>query len=218
MSLRTDIAFIVGEILSQLYIALYGIEFETNADGALLELVIVSAFFSIVPAVIVCHMQKPLTLKVFMQRSIETFLNLVCGTFAFHLIAILFGAPIIVDADRTALWAALMAVHVFSCAPWLLRRGLRPPQWRVYVTAGAGNGIAASDDAQDRSTLVYCRIIAAGAVFGAWLGAFVIPLDWDRWWQKWPLSSTFGACTGRLISMPIAMYFARQKLARKKLE
>ncbi|VDM40120.1 unnamed protein product [Toxocara canis] len=25
--------------------------------------------------------------------------------------------------------------------------------------------------------------IAWGGLFGAWLGAFVIPLDWDRWWQ-----------------------------------
>ena len=39
---------------------------------------------------------------------------------------------------------------------------------------------------------------AAGALLGAWLGAFVIPLDWDRHWQVRdarlgpPLAGTYG--------------------------
>jgi phosphatidylinositol glycan class F len=33
-------------------------------------------------------------------------------------------------------------------------------------------------------------------LFGAWLGAFVIPLDWDRAWQEWPIPCASGAMLG----------------------
>lgn len=38
--------------------------------------------------------------------------------------------------------------------------------------------------------------ISLNSVLGAWLGALVIPLDWDRWWQEWPISCCFGAILG----------------------
>jgi phosphatidylinositol glycan class F len=39
-----------------------------------------------------------------------------------------------------------------------------------------------------------------GAVFGAWVGAFPIPLDWDRPWQRWPVSCAAGAMVGALFA------------------
>ncbi|EEY14575.1 glycosylphosphatidylinositol anchor biosynthesis protein [Verticillium alfalfae VaMs.102] len=36
----------------------------------------------------------------------------------------------------------------------------------------------------------------AGALFGAWLGAVPIPLDWDREWQKWPVTILYGLYAG----------------------
>ena len=35
-----------------------------------------------------------------------------------------------------------------------------------------------------------------GASLGAWCGAMVIPLDWDRPWQKWPIPCVAGAVAG----------------------
>jgi len=43
--------------------------------------------------------------------------------------------------------------------------------------------------------------VAGGAILGAWLGAFVIPLDWDRWWQVWPIPCIFGSVTGSTIGL-----------------
>lgn len=41
-------------------------------------------------------------------------------------------------------------------------------------------------------------------IAGAWMGAFVIPLDWDRPWQIWPtpcvIGALFGYIVGELIS------------------
>ncbi|KAK3266236.1 hypothetical protein CYMTET_25125, partial [Cymbomonas tetramitiformis] len=39
-----------------------------------------------------------------------------------------------------------------------------------------------------------------GAILGAWLGAWVIPLDWDRPWQVWPNSCVMGAIYGYAVA------------------
>lgn len=38
-----------------------------------------------------------------------------------------------------------------------------------------------------------------GACIGAWLGAVPIPLDWDREWQKWPVTVVTGLYLGYLV-------------------
>jgi phosphatidylinositol glycan class F len=43
--------------------------------------------------------------------------------------------------------------------------------------------------------------LAYGAMVGAWLGALVIPLDWDRWWQEWPVSCMMGATCGSVVGV-----------------
>ncbi|CAD6194869.1 unnamed protein product [Caenorhabditis auriculariae] len=74
----------------------------------------------------------------------------------------------------------------------------------VSTTVGASYGVASSLiavayllDCSNPTTafFVFCFMtatnaervafcVAVGAIGGAWLGAFVIPLDWDRWWQE----------------------------------
>jgi phosphatidylinositol glycan class F len=38
-----------------------------------------------------------------------------------------------------------------------------------------------------------------GACVGAWLGAVPIPLDWDREWQKWPVTIVTGCYLGYVV-------------------
>lgn len=40
---------------------------------------------------------------------------------------------------------------------------------------------------------------ALGACVGAWLGAIPIPLDWDREWQKWPVTIVCGLYLGAIV-------------------
>jgi GPI ethanolamine phosphate transferase 2/3 subunit F len=40
---------------------------------------------------------------------------------------------------------------------------------------------------------------AVGCFLGAWLGAVPIPLDWDREWQKWPVTIVTGAYAGYVL-------------------
>ena len=44
----------------------------------------------------------------------------------------------------------------------------------------------------------------AGAVLGAWLGAVPIPLDWDREWQKWPVTIIVGMYLGSCVVSKVA--------------
>lgn len=43
-------------------------------------------------------------------------------------------------------------------------------------------------------------------LLGSWLGCFVIPLDWDRDWQRWPISLVVGAYIGGIIAYGIGIY------------
>jgi phosphatidylinositol glycan class F len=47
-----------------------------------------------------------------------------------------------------------------------------------------------------------------GAIVGSWLGAFVIPLDWERPWQVWPISCVVGAVIGHLIGCAVGIVLA----------
>ncbi|GMH37455.1 hypothetical protein BSKO_05328 [Bryopsis sp. KO-2023] len=42
----------------------------------------------------------------------------------------------------------------------------------------------------------HLKIPIGFTVLGAWIGAFPIPLDWDRPWQAWPVSCCLGAIGG----------------------
>ncbi|PWZ07081.1 Phosphatidylinositol-glycan biosynthesis class F protein [Zea mays] len=44
-----------------------------------------------------------------------------------------------------------------------------------------------------------------GAVLGAWLGAWPMPLDWERPWQEWPICVTYGAVAGYLFGMAVSL-------------
>ena len=45
---------------------------------------------------------------------------------------------------------------------------------------------------------------AWGAALGAWLGAIVVPLDWDRAWQVWPTPCVLGAICGHTFALAMA--------------
>ncbi|CAI7812626.1 unnamed protein product [Closterium sp. NIES-54] len=47
-----------------------------------------------------------------------------------------------------------------------------------------------------------CVVTSAhGAVVGAWIGAWPMPLDWEKPWQAWPICSIYGMLMGFLIGL-----------------
>lgn len=50
-----------------------------------------------------------------------------------------------------------------------------------------------------------------GALVGAWLGAVPIPLDWDREWQKWPVTVVTGAYLGYGVGKVVGGWVCKGK-------
>lgn len=60
------------------------------------------------------------------------------------------------------------------------------------------------NEGKDAFSLVLLRNIQF-VVLGAWLGAFVIPLDWSRRWQVWPIPCSFGSLVGFIVAQLVSL-------------
>ncbi|KAH6696888.1 glycosylphosphatidylinositol anchor biosynthesis protein [Plectosphaerella plurivora] len=102
---------------------------------------------------------------------------------ALHLAFVLFGAPFLTHIPHTLLVSAILAL--LALFPLFYVRGVDASSWLAI-----GSALAPFDE-----TFGGC----AGALFGAWLGAVPIPLDWDREWQKWPVTILAGLYGGYIV-------------------
>ncbi|RYO36498.1 hypothetical protein AA0111_g2814 [Alternaria arborescens] len=96
---------------------------------------------------------------------------------------VLFGAPVSSHYWHTLLCGAHIAL--LSTLPLVYVHGVDGETWRQIVAL-----LLPIDE-------VYGGLI--GTVLGAWLGAVPIPLDWDREWQKWPVTIVTGAYIGYAV-------------------
>ena len=53
-----------------------------------------------------------------------------------------------------------------------------------------------------------------GALLGCWMGAVPIPLDWDRDWQRWPITIVAGAYGGYVLGKVVGGMLFRGKTIR----
>ncbi|XP_067844892.1 phosphatidylinositol-glycan biosynthesis class F protein isoform X1 [Heptranchias perlo] len=113
----------------------------------------------------------------------------------FHGVIVLYGAPLLVSFMETFLFAVLLST--FTTLRCLCMLGPNVQAWlRVFSKNGA---MSIWDTSLQMTTIC--------SLFGAWLGAIPIPLDWDRPWQVWPISCTLGATLGFTISLVIAPFW-----------
>lgn len=105
-------------------------------------------------------------------------------------VCVLMGAPLLTDKARTLIFSIYIILIGFTPVIINLKGNLSD----IY------NFVLQNDVYLLMSTskkLFYVRNLVWGTLIGAWLGAIPIPLDWDRWWQEWPItclvSSTIGA-------------------------
>lgn len=121
------------------------------------------------------------------QVSLFSLVMSLVATPAFYILFVLFGAPFF----NNTLSTLLCAVHLILLGffPVFYVRGLHKESF--LAIAGA---TAPLDE-------TYGALL--GAVLGAWLGAIPIPLDWDRDWQRWPVTIVVGmyagSCVGSLV-------------------
>eukprot|EP00644_Phytophthora_capsici_P006981 jgi/Phyca11/5897/fgenesh1_pm.PHYCAscaffold_8_\ len=123
------------------------------------------------------------------KQIAQGMLGLVLGSVVFHVIVVLFGAPV-VDLWRQTL---LLSLLLSSCVtvPLALHLGVSPHEWLDLLLE-----LRVSD-----SHKLYLVCSSIGAMMGAYVGALPIPLDWDRPWQQWPLTCVYGTLIGHAVGI-----------------
>lgn len=110
------------------------------------------------------------------------------GTLAWSIIIVSFSITAAAKPLETAHLGFLLAS--FTLAPGAARHGFGPGSFWEWQRVLAWGGAA----------FVPVDFLwfggAWGSLAGAWMGAIPIPLDWDRPWQRWPVSCVAGASAG----------------------
>lgn len=115
---------------------------------------------------------------------------LLFGTAMLYVLAVLLGAPVL------SLWTETAALCFFCSMAGLMplmarsRRSLLPTRATLRKPGGIYDHYLRDNPASARTI---------GTLAGAYLGCVPIPLDWDRPWQRWPVTPYIGACIGLAI-------------------
>lgn len=96
---------------------------------------------------------------------------------------VLFGAPLLTHVSNTFLCS--LHLSLLCLFPLFYAHGVSTKEWLEIL------GAAAPLDEGFGGLM--------GGCLGAWVGAVPIPLDWDREWQKWPITILCGVYGGYIV-------------------
>ncbi|XP_033619787.1 phosphatidylinositol-glycan biosynthesis class F protein isoform X2 [Fukomys damarensis] len=139
-------------------------------------------------------------------RFLKCCVYFLVSCFSFHVIFVLYGAPLFELVLETFLFAVILST--FTTVPCLCLLG---PNLKAWLRVFSKNGVTSIWENS-------LQITTISSFVGAWFGAFPIPLDWERPWQVWPISCTVGATFGYvagLVISPLWIYWNRKQLTYK---
>ncbi|KAI9764175.1 MAG: Glycosylphosphatidylinositol (GPI) anchor assembly protein [Geoglossum simile] len=126
---------------------------------------------------------------------LSALLTLVLGPPVLATLMILFGAPLTTHIPHTLLAATHMSL--LAILPLVYVHGVDKKKWTDVASA-----LLPLDEAFGGTV---------GTLLGCWLGAIPIPLDWDREWQKWPVTVLTGAYIGYAVGKFMGGYVFKGK-------
>ncbi|RPD61579.1 PIG-F-domain-containing protein [Lentinus tigrinus ALCF2SS1-7] len=148
--------------------------------------------------------EKPLRSREDVTAYTQAAAMTLAGSVVFYAMTVLFGAPLLSHPLQTYAMSLLLSVLT-----------VLPPAYTLGIPS------LGSDSPSLVSRLTWVRLFAElsprtpveralvypaiGAVTGSWLGAIPIGLDWERPWQAWPLTPTFGAVGGYIAGSLVAL-------------
>lgn len=106
------------------------------------------------------------------------FTTLLVSPFAYTLI-ILFGAPFTTKIKETWLLALHTSYLAYPAVYSVFNCDFKVGLWKKYFIS---------------------------IIIGSWVSCFVIPLDWDRSWQAWPIPIIVGSYIGAFLGYSIGSY------------
>jgi GPI ethanolamine phosphate transferase 2/3 subunit F len=113
-----------------------------------------------------------------------------------HVVAVLLGAPALSHVIRTLLFSVYIVSIGFTPVLIALQGDLN----EIYTFVVENQLPVARESILSGDRRLLYRNLVWGTMIGAWSGAVAIPLDWDRWWQEWPISCLFTATFGAVIA------------------
>lgn len=158
----------------------------------------------------VCHYQSSQTGKKTANRRFEIrnlfggIVVMTCALTTFYITAILFGASVLSEQSETLFFAKLMTI--LTVLPCCLHLG-KDSVFTLFTSLMhfEGNDVC-------RHFLLNIRC----TLFGAWLGAVFIPLDWNRPYQDWPVPCCLGAMAGCFSSNLLSLLFNYNMVPQKR--
>lgn len=129
-------------------------------------------------------------------------------------VVVCFGAPALSQHWETSSFASLLVV--LTVLPIVLIYGPETDGYGglVHVLFSDQNELKLSDPLGHQLFVNCC-----GAVVGSWIGAFPIPLDWDRSWQKWPISCAVASLVASFLANSVSLlrlHFICKRLSSSK--
>ncbi|BES87923.1 GPI biosynthesis protein family Pig-F [Nesidiocoris tenuis] len=118
-------------------------------------------------------------------ESVKGIIIFCLGTIFFYVVAVLFGAEILSKHEETLMFGAFTSL--LTIFPMTLHTGRQ-----------AVMKFMANQPALNMFHKLFYRTFQFTLV-GAWVGAAFIPLDWERPWQAWPITCSFGALIGNIM-------------------
>lgn len=123
----------------------------------------------------------------------------------YYIVIILFGAPVFTHQEETTMLTITLTSLTFVPVS-------------LHLGTDTALDIITGSQMQKGNVLVDAAKMNIQVTFlGTWLGAIVIPLDWDRPWQAWPIPCVTGALLGYMIAhfITLAKTLPMLRLAKK---
>ncbi|ORE09877.1 hypothetical protein BCV72DRAFT_333370 [Rhizopus microsporus var. microsporus] len=141
-----------------------------------------------------------------LKSAFYSVLATIITTGVLHILTVLFGAPLIEKIPNTFLFAAYLSIlTVMPCF-----QSLTDSVWiKVFL-----------QHSPTTSSEIYAYAQAICTLSGAWIGAIVLPLDWEREWQVWPISCVISTYVGHSVGVLTAFVWSSLKIifGKKKNE
>jgi len=144
-------------------------------------------------------------LKALLKASTTMTVFTLLGALILHTLAVLFGSHLTDLIWET--WSAATFISVLLVPPTFLAF---PPSSHAYLRIFSENKL---ETLQEREA----HHAALGTLFGAWLGAITLPLDWHQPWQTWPVPCVWGAWLGNVVASAVGCMTSDRPQLKKKL-
>ncbi|XP_074104358.1 phosphatidylinositol glycan anchor biosynthesis class F [Cotesia typhae] len=130
----------------------------------------------------------------FFKDTIKFLIIAVTLFIVYYAAIVLFGAPLTTHHEETSMLALILTALTFV-----------PPSLHL----GVDNALCLLTGAQVPSNNIIAQAMYRNikcTLVGTWCGAIVIPLDWDRPWQEWPIPCVIGAFVGYIVAHCIHLF------------